>query len=570
MTVKEKWYKGNALRILAAFILNALFLVFMLKCFYPVFETNDDTLMSKFADGQLAEKTAFIPFINICLGFIIKTAYTLLGDGFNWYTFFEYLMLYLGFSAVTWVLLRRFRLFPALVMTAIMLCSFGADAYLSMNFSKPAGVGTVGGLTLMLYAMHNEEERIMKLPLVLGTAMTVIAYAWRYESFFGCAFIMAGLGLVTIIDICRRSAHLGLKVSITRVFRYAAPFLLVMLLIIALYGINTRAWNCDEYADYTAFDLARCELIDFDVPSYEAMKSAYDRVGWDETAIKVFKNWNFYDTQVYTTESFKALTDARDSQYVRKSIGECVGIFIDKCIKGFTGDRPFTGFVLMLALFLACGKREAKDWVGFFWMLGSFFALYMIFIYNERYLANRIDIGLFMALAVGLAFLIDEEKLNGENLLCLALAALAVFIGYRSCRNVCIYDSHNTIDYKLSERQAMEKIGSDRDHLYFYTYLSIDDLLYTPTETVPNGSGENLVFLGNWNCRHPQIKRVLDSWGIDNPYADMIDNDSVYLIDRDIDLTMKFIHTYRDKDARAELVEPLSTQTGLKIYRILG
>jgi len=55
-----------------------------------------------------------------------------------------------------------------------------------------------------------------------------------------------------------------------------------------------------------------------------------------------------------------------------------------------------------------------------------------------------------------------------------------------------------------------------------------------------------------------------------NPCRDIVGKDNVFIIDDDIDLTIRFINEYYDPDASAELVEPLSTETGLEIYRITG
>ena len=145
MKLREQWNTRAWPRVLLAFAVNAVFLTVMLKAFAPMWETNDDLFISKFFDGQMAHKTAFAPFLNICLGFLMKTVYTALGDSFNWYSAAQYLLLYLGFTAVTWVLLRRYRLGPALVMTAVLLFAFGTDCCLSMNFSKPRLCETIPG-----------------------------------------------------------------------------------------------------------------------------------------------------------------------------------------------------------------------------------------------------------------------------------------------------------------------------------------------------------------------------------------------------------------------------------------
>ena len=62
MTLREQWDRRAWPRILLAFALNAAFLFVMLRFFAPQWETNDDLLMSKFVDGQLSHKTAYVPF----------------------------------------------------------------------------------------------------------------------------------------------------------------------------------------------------------------------------------------------------------------------------------------------------------------------------------------------------------------------------------------------------------------------------------------------------------------------------------------------------------------------------
>ena len=185
--LREKWNMDRGIRLAAALLLNGLFLLLMLSCFTPRFETNDEVLMSKFVDGQMAEKSAYIPFINIVLGFFLKLEYSLLGESLNWYSISQYAMMFCGFAAVSWVLLRRFRPLPALSMAAIVLMTVGMNAYLYPSFSKVCALGTAGGLTLMLYAKGG--ERLEKLPLALGFVLALLGYLWRYEEFFGVAAV---------------------------------------------------------------------------------------------------------------------------------------------------------------------------------------------------------------------------------------------------------------------------------------------------------------------------------------------------------------------------------------------
>lgn len=568
--IRQTWESRGWPAVLAAVLINAAFLAVMLTCFSPRFETNDDVLMSKFVDGQFSVKTAYVPFINIVLGWALKMLYTVGGDGFNWYSFTQYAVLFLGFTAITWVLLKRFKLFPALVMTVLILGAVGTDAYLSMNFSKPAGVATVGAMSLIFYGMEPEHAKVKKLPVILGIALGAMGYVWRFEEFGISALLMAGLCIMPIYKLLFESRELNIKTRITSALRYLVPFVTLAALAVGLLCINSWAWNREEIRDYYKFDQNRSLLIDFYIPDYEEMPEVYDELEMDENFVYMMKKWSFYDTEKFSLENVKQLISVRDDFVPRKTLGECLGVFLNECLGGFLIERPIGAFVFMLVLWLACGRRGIKEWLSLIYMGGMFFVIYMFMIWSERYLANRVDIGMFLALAVALGFMIEPEKLKEEKLLLTALLCLSLFVSYRSSRSTLIFDEHNSIEDKSASKAAIERILEDEEHLYFVKVWSIDHEMYSPLECVPAGYADRLVHIGGWSMHHPVIVDILDSYGIENPYRDIVNHPDCYIIDEDIERTVSYISKYYYPDAEAELIEPLSHETDLKIYRISG
>ena len=63
---------------------------------------------------------------------------------------------------------------------------------------------------------------------------------------------------------------------------------------------------------------------------------------------------------------------------------------------------------------------------------------------------------------------------------------------------------------------------------------------------------------------------VLADYGLENPYRDAVNNDKVYVIPNDIELTMEYINHYYNENARAELVQDLTSELGINIYRIVA
>lgn len=566
---REQWHKNGRLRLLAALLVNAGLLLVLLCCFTPRFETNDDVLMSKFVDGQMGEKSAYIPFINIVLGFFLKLLYTMGGEGLNWYSISMYALMLAAFTAMTWVLLMRFRPLGAWSMAAVILMTVGLNSYLYPCFSKTCAVAVAGGLCLMLYAMGDGMEKPKRLPLVLGLAMAVMGFLWRYEEFFAVAALMAPVGLVQVLELLRKTRGEKPGQRLGRVWRYACPFLLLILLVLLLFGLDRFLWARGDYAFFTEYNDARSMLVDFStVPDYDQMQQVYESLDMDENAVYFLKNWSFYDTEKFSLEKIRAVLDARDSVVPNPSPGECLGIFLDKALPGLARTLAGMGFALMLMLWLACGRHRWQDWLGLGISFGFFGLIYLLMIYQNRYLANRVDMGLLLALMLTMSFLMDEAKLRNDRIFCALLMALALAVGLYTNKNVCKLSDQYDVEDKSAKKAAIEQLLADEEHLYLCKVWSIDHELYTPLETAPAGFADRIVLLGGWSLYHPSIEHVLEAYEIENPYPDMIGNEQVRLIDNDVERTLAYLREYYDPGVQAEPVEPLSTETGLKVYRI--
>ncbi len=553
-----------------AFLINAFFLLVMLTAFSPMWETNDDLFMSKFVDGQMQNKTIFVPFINICLGWFLKTVYTVFGNGFNWYSASQYLLLYLGFTAVTWTLLKRYRTGPALVMSALVLFAFGTDCYLSMNFSKPAAVGTVGGMCLMLQAKEENDGRTRGALTLLGMLLALLGYVWRFEEFGVCAMLMACGCVPSMFTIHSENSRGTILQRLKKQAEFLAPFVLLAVLAAGLFIIDQIVWKRPEADGFLDFNNTRSIFLDFQPPEYDQMSEVYDSVGMDENFVYMMKKWSFYDVTRFNQENLQILIKARDELVPRRTPGECLGVFLNKCLMGFTIERPFAGLAFIMAIWLACGKRKAGTWTSLFALFGLFGCIYLIMIWLDRYLANRVDVGMFLAMAAVVSLQMDTKKLETERILICTVMLASLFITWRANRAYCRYDSHCAIEDKSAEKAAVEKLLEDEEHHYFVKIWAIDHQMYTPLETPPEGFADKLVLIGGWSMGHPEIEAVLKQWNIANPYHDLVNREDIRLIDHDIERTLSYLRFAYFPDASAELIQPLSEETGLNIYSIQG
>ena len=293
---------------------------------------------------------------------------------------------------------------------------------------------------------------------------------------------------------------------------------------------------------------------------------AYDALGLSEADVQLAYDSNYFDPEVFSAETMRAITEARDTLFPHPSMGECVGLFLDKAIPGFFVNLHIYGFLLILALWLAAGEHNFRDWLCLGFEGALFCAAYLYLIWRGRYLVDRVDLGLLLCAAAVLALMLDAEKLRRERLLTVLVLLAAVGTSHYLMREW--YRAAPAED-KSEIRAAYERLLADEDPVYLAKLDAVTDGLWSPFGPYGKGYWDKIVLLGGFDCLHPTIMENLAQYGVENPFRDCVGNPKVYLIEDNIDLTLQYIREHYDPKATAKRIEPLSTETGLDIYRIL-
>lgn len=566
MTLNEKWNNSTGLKIICSLLLNALFLAAALLIMPPVFEANDDLTLAAFADGQMAVKCTYIPYINYVLALLLNGIYRLLGESIAWHTVGQYTLLLLSFSAVSWVLYERLRFWQATLISLVMLLFFGIDCYMIISYTKTAGVCAVGGMALLFMCAEMLPKREQLLPGIIGTLLCLFGFMMRMMEFLPCMAIMAVLGLRWLYKLIFSAPELNAKEKLRELLRYVTPFVIMLALACGLFAADKLAWSQGRWAEYSRFDAVRVAYSDYGRPEYERMKDAYDSLGISETSVQLLGEGNYFDPDVFTSDLMQSISDARRENIPNPSIGECLGRFLDKCIIGFFGELHIYGFMLLMVLWLCAGEHDLRGWLTLAGICGLFALFYLYLIYRGRYLVDRVDVGLFLAMFAAAAWTIRPERMQKEKFLSALVLCAAVFASFWLNRGS--FRSAPRPDL-TAEREAVDMLINDEEHVYLAKLDTVNDTLYPPFTPAPAGYWDKIILLGGWDCNHPALMDTLAHYGIENPYRDLVGNEHAYIIEDNIDLTLAHIHEFYDADATAELVEPLSHDTGLAIYRIL-
>ena len=452
------------------------------------------------------------------------------------------------------------------LISVVLLLFFGVDAYTIISYTKTAGICAVGGMLLISHAMGEVREKGWRIGLsVSGAVLCLVGFMLRPMEFLPCFALMAVLSLRWLYGLIFNDKG-SVLFKLKALGRYALPFVLVLVLCVGLYAFNEKAWSQEPWSFYHDFDARRVDCVDFGRPKYEDMAEGYESIGLSENAVSLFQESCYFDTERFSGENLDAISAMRDEISPPPSIGECLGKFLDNCLLGFFRNLHVYGFLIILALWLAAGEHKLRDYLSLAGLAGIFSLMYLYLIYRGRYLVDRVDMPMFFAMAASLAYMIKDEKMQREKLMAAVLLVLSIGISHYLSRDVY----RSAVEYHNEESRAAVESLLDEEQLFLAKVDAVDDRIYSPFEPAAPGYWDKILYLGGWTMNHPAVMSTLSDYGVENPYRDCVDNERVYLIDNDIELTLGFIREYYAPAATAELVEPLSSETGMNIYRILG
>ena len=553
--------------LLLALGINAVLLGVFLCFLTPYYEVNDDILMSHFVDGSMAVKQSRMMFINIIVGTLLKGLYTLI-PAVPWYALLQYAMIFAGFTAMTWIIMARWERIPAIVLSAAIISFFGLDAYIRLQFTKTTAVAAVFGVMLMIYSLGEEKgTKSRRVPMAAGIILALLGGMYRYGEMLAAGAIVCWMIIDPMVEAIRRSG--GTKEKLRRIFDTVRLFILFFLLFAVILAINFAAYRDKEWADYYEYNEAHSQVLDFGTPDYDKYEEGYTSLGISETLSELINGWNFYDPDKLGTDTFlklAALNREDGSRSGELSIKDFAADLLPRLVRYWC----FAGLALVGLVWLLAGKHGWCAWAAVLLSVLSCTALFFATYAMGRPGMYRVDYGLILAAAAVLLWFIPGGRVPARRMaFCTTItlvSASVLFFAYMRYWGPSF--AKETYTDHTPELQALTALRDD-GHLIFADISAVSMYSSEPPLGEPvYGMSDKLIPLGGWMAEYPPITQLMLEYGVTNPYKDCVDNDKVYVLFYDIELFMRYVNETYAPDARAVPVEPLSSQTGLPVYRI--
>ncbi len=550
------WIREQRERVWFSAAVNLLLLTILLLLFGPSFETNDDAGISNMISGVKGGYDAHLIYSNYLLGVILETLYRNI-PLLPWYVLLQYALLFVSFTVITAVLIRRMKQTLPIWAAGILIVFFSYEGYIRVQYTKTAAILTVAGILMMFYGLTREKLR--KTWIISGILLACTGSLYRFQQFGAECALMTGIGVSFLFWLGKQEK--GKKLC--RLGACVISFGVLVAVSFGLYRWDRSLYQAEEWQEYMEYNDARTELYDYGFPPYAEYKDKYKELGFNQNAFQLLMQWNHMDTEKFTTEAMQEIAQWKTP---RQFSLDTLKQFFKEFPRTFLDIPSFYCFLLVLLYWIFWGCHRRENMAVLLYEAAAAGMIYLFLFYMGRYLMNRVDSGIWLAVSLVVLWQFPSEKCRLENRAAGFLLLAFICLFQNTWSDHWRVNTEKEAEKRLDEKMVLEEISSDTEHLYLAPVgnVSLTDS-YGLWERAPYGILENLYSLGGWTAKSPLFMKTLEKFGISNPFRDMIGNDDVYLITTDQTKILKYIRRYYKQDAKAVKVRKLGKYT---VYQI--
>ena len=482
------------------------------------FNSLDDYFMSSVLTGAYGgEYDVRMYFINVVYGYFLRPFYALFPN-VGWYSIFQTFTVLASFVALSYAVLKRYGKRLGGMLAVMLLICVSPDFYLSVAFTQVAGIATTAGV--FLFAVGNMERRWAY--LIAGCLFMAAGIIFRKEMFLLGMPTLAALLFFTFLQ--SKSIWKG---SIIALAAFAVAY-------VGLVKFNEYHFR-GEYEYYAAYQGPRAYFGDgafYEAPAFVA--ELEDR-GMNSRDFRYLRAWYFYDNNVFSLDSMKALIKIADRNrykpnYVKMPFAVARSIS-DSLLRG----SVWCWALLCLALMFFSNKKNW--WVP--WVSLTLISIPYTYLLLVNRVVTHVEVGVWTLAVVFVLFFVNKddilEKKQAKSflqiigLVCLAsLVITGTYVAFDKISNGS-RDTQGSASDWFAFRDYAHNHPDDVFLLPFGRYKEFATHINRAYSAVEPGSWNNIFSTGYWNIHLPEMNRELEKRGVTNIIRD-IWHDNVYVV----------------------------------------
>lgn len=508
----------------------AINLFFLALCLFfgdIKFGAIDDYFMAAVLTG--AHGTDYNPhllFVNAIYGYALLPLYHLFPK-VGWYYIGEMLAVFLSFTAIGYVLLRRCGERWGFLLTVLFAAMFASDFYLVIQFTQCASILSAAGMLLFGYAVVDcrapKAARNDIVVVVLGVLLLLWGSVMRWEAFLmGMPFF--GVGLLFNLKLCWKSRWMtvaGLAVM------FAGAY--------AMHHFDASLYKNAEYTPYVDIQGPRAALGDGSNYNQNAVYEDIEEMGKSGIDYHMLTEWIFYDTETFAVDSMRAIVDVIGQYRDKIERGDIPRLLLNALGHSLRSPLFWVWFIFCLLIWATNRQKFLYLWASLAVIL-----FLMSLLLGMNRLVYRVESGFWLyaaVIAVPLWGRFRYELPRKSVVAAVAAIALANVFTYATngklvrgpgsgeLRTLAVEDS---TDYD----QVFAYIDSQPDKMFLLSmnaYMRFSHHKNPPYLAEPIGSYRRTVSFGYWTPYLPEITQALAEFGVTNPIKDVV-HDNVIVI----------------------------------------
>ena len=511
------------------------------------FGAIDDYFMAARLTGALGtEYNPHLIFVNAIYGYALLPLYFLFPK-IGWYYIGEMAAVFISFTSIGYVLLRKCGENWGVILAALFTALFASDFYLVVQFTQCASILSAAGMLLFAYGVTSSQNIMdchaptstelndhgarndvweslqTSAPFILGIVLMLWGSIMRWQAFLmGMPFFC--ICLLFMFKQCwaiKRKTIIGLAILFVSAF--------------TLHLFNQNIYKSPEYASFNKFQGPRVSLADKKSYNQNAVYEDAEELGLNGNDFHMLSVWNFYDTQVFSVDSIKRYTDIINPYKDKIESWRIPRKLLDTLSNSLRSPMFWAWFTFCIIAYCTNRKKLLYLWCSFSAILSMI--AYLIYIGRLVY---RVESGFWLYAAVLAIPLMGQFRFTlPPRIIYAVLTTITLFNIYTYATSGEIVRNPSTGELKTlaikdstDYNKVFEYIDSQPDKMFL---LSMDAFMRfshhrnPPYRASPTGSYRNTVSLGYWTPYLPEITTALKAYGISNPIKDVVHDNVIVL-----------------------------------------
>ena len=537
---KHGFSEGN--RMLAALAFNLLVILICTFFFVPEVINNDDYIIHSITSGAYGKASPELAHTNILYGQFLVAMQSWF-PAFNWFELFNYALLFLSTSFLSYCIWDRNRNAAGAVLAAAFVLFVGPQCYLQLHNSKVIPYIAAAGLYAVLFGWEKKKA----VWCVFGVLLSVIAAFVRFHAFLiGAAFVFVCC-VIRLIGLLKEADR---KQALRDAGRMVLAFAVVFAIIFGTYFWDRHVEATDEtLRDYRQYNLARGAVSDYDLPDFAANYVEFQDIGISENDLQMIRIWDFADLEKFSADVLLRIAQMRGDTG-RENVP---GRFVREILSGLVGNSLFTAVFLMAAVNLVFSARKQ----GFeTWVVLLVFLLCLLYMCLGGRTTRWVTAGLCLA---ALAALFCTVRWRKGSLSTVVSVILLLCVGVLDAITVLPHAG----DYSTYFNRGAMRIYSDLGERQENLYLMDSDCSPPLQRTVPTFSAvepdlcRNVYVLGGWDTCSDAKDSILDRYHVfRSPYRALLERRNVFLCDmHNAPVILRYLRENYSPNATMSMVE---------------